>query len=266
MNDKTRFPFFYRMLPKERIQYTGIIKVIQYFGWTSVALVASQTDNGETFMKNLTPLLIQNNICPLFSQSLSGFSMNLFNLQADLFLKWKQVNVFIYYAESMLQTHYFYGIRMIDQLFQHFLKSSSGKIWIVTAMWDLTLNLRYDIFQYVDSIFTLSIQTKNWIKYKNVHPLSFLTTEFASKAFSCSFQKHPFAVKGWVRCKEKEHLEILAQEDIEEILSLNNHHIYNSIYALARVLSTAYVSRFKWRTLKEGRKSLDLEKLQPWQV
>ncbi|XP_060549355.1 vomeronasal type-2 receptor 26-like [Pantherophis guttatus] len=60
MNDKNRFPFFYRMLPKERIQYTGIVKVIQYFGWTSVALVASQTDNGEMFMKNFTPLLIQN--------------------------------------------------------------------------------------------------------------------------------------------------------------------------------------------------------------
>ncbi|XP_026578663.1 vomeronasal type-2 receptor 26-like [Pseudonaja textilis] len=77
--------------------------------------------------------------------------------------------------------------------------------------------------------------------------------------------QHPFAVKGWIRCKEKEHLEILAQEDIEEILSLNSHHVYNSIYALARVLSAAYVSKSKWRTLKEGRKSLDLEKLQPWQ-
>ncbi|XP_070592582.1 vomeronasal type-2 receptor 26-like [Erythrolamprus reginae] len=266
MDDKIRFPFFYWMLPKERIQYMGIVKVIQYFGWTSVALVASQTDNGEMFMKNLIPLLLQNNICSLFSQSLSGFSMNLFKLRADLFLKWWQVNVLIYYAESMLQSQYFYGIYMIEKLFQHFLKPSSGKIWILTAMWDLTLNFRYAIFQYVDSIFSLSIQTKNWIKYENVKPLSLLTEEFASKAFSCSFQKHPLAVKGWVRCKEKQHLEILAQEDIEEILSLNSHHIYNSFYALARVLSIAYVSRSKWRTRKESRKSLDLEKLQPWQL
>lgn len=63
MNDKTQFPFFYRMLPKEGIQYAGIIKLLQHFRWTSVALVAPETDNGEKFLKTLTPLLAKNSIC-----------------------------------------------------------------------------------------------------------------------------------------------------------------------------------------------------------
>ncbi|KAM6469644.1 vomeronasal type-2 receptor 26-like [Liasis olivaceus] len=58
LNDKTRFPFFYRMLPKEGIQYAGMVQLLRYFQWTSVALVAPETDNGEMFLKTLALLLL----------------------------------------------------------------------------------------------------------------------------------------------------------------------------------------------------------------
>lgn len=266
MDDKTQFSFFYRMLPKEEVHYTGIVKVIHYFRWTSVALVAPDTDNGERFLKTLTALLLENNICAVFSHSISGFQSNSFEMKFDLYVQWKQVNVFIYYAESTLQNIYFYGMEFVDQVLQFLLKPTTGKIWIVTAMWDLTVVLRHNTLQRVVSIFSFSIQAKKKMNYENLDHLLSSITGFIGNAFMCSHEKHPFSVKDWSKCKEKEQMTTLVEEEIEGTLSLNSHHIYNTIWAVARALSEARMSRSKRRILKEGGRIFELETLSPWQV
>ncbi|XP_070790166.1 vomeronasal type-2 receptor 26-like [Pituophis catenifer annectens] len=263
LNDKTQFPFFYRMLPKEGIQYTGIVKMIQYFRWTSVALVTPESDNGEMFMKTLRPLLAQNGICAVFSQSVSRFSTNQYTLTSDLYLKWKQVNVFLYYAETMLQSSYFYGMELIDNILQVSM-TPLEKVWIVTAMGDLTFNMWYQDFQRVHSIFTISIQAKKWIK-DDADQFFPSILEFGNKAFPCSFEKHAVSIKGWLRCRENEKRESLKQKEMEASLSLESYYIYNSIWAVARALSAALVSIFKRRILKEDGKTMELKRMQPWQ-
>ncbi|KAG6539430.1 type-2 vomeronasal receptor [Crotalus adamanteus] len=264
LNNKKQFPFFYRMLPKEGIQYAGIVKMIQYFRWNSVALVAPESDNGETFLKTLRPLLAQNGICALFSQSVSGYSTNQFMLTFDLYLKWKQVNVFLYYAETMLQTSYFYGMAFIDKVLKVSITPSLEKVWVVTAMGDLTFNMWYQDFQHVHSIFTISIQTKKWIKDDADHFFPSIL-QFGNKAFPCSFAKHPFSVKGWLRCRENEKMESLKPKEIEASLSMDSHHIYNSVWAVARALSAALISISKRRMLKEDGKTSEPKRIQPWQ-
>ncbi|XP_026578661.1 vomeronasal type-2 receptor 26-like [Pseudonaja textilis] len=253
-----------QMLPKEGIQYTGIVKMIQYFKWTSVALIAPESDNGETFMKTLRPLLAQNGICALFSQSLSGISTNQYTLTIDLYFKWKQVNVFIYYAETMLQSSYFYGMAFIDEILHLSKISSLKKVWIVTAMGDLTFNMWYQDFQQVHSMFTISIQAKKWIK-DDADQFFPSLLKFGNKAFPCSFEKHAFSVKGWLRCRENEQMENLKQKEIEASLSLESHHIYNSVWGVAKALSVALISISKWRMPKEDGKSLELKRIKPWQ-
>lgn len=263
MNDKTQFPFFYRMLPNEGIQYAGIIKLLQYFRWTSVVLVAPETDNGEKFLKTLTPLLAKNSVCAVFLQRITMIQTKPFNINPDLYHKWRQVNVFIYYAESTLQSMYFYGMDIIENIFTFLIKPKIRKIWVVTAMWDLSLNLRHKTFRYVDGIFSCSIQSKNWIKYDTAEVLYSSIAQFAMKAFMCSFEKHFFPAKRWVRCKEREELDSRLQKEIENTLS-HSYHVYNTIWAVARALDAASFSRSRERLI--GGNALKLERLQPWQV
>ncbi|KAM6469362.1 vomeronasal type-2 receptor 26-like [Liasis olivaceus] len=77
LSDKTQFPFFYRMVPKEGSQYPAIVQLLLHFRWTLIGLVASDTDNAEHFVRTLTPLLVRNGICVVVSQR---FSMTRFTL------------------------------------------------------------------------------------------------------------------------------------------------------------------------------------------
>uniref|UniRef100_A0A8D0BRP1 Receptor ligand binding region domain-containing protein n=1 Tax=Salvator merianae TaxID=96440 RepID=A0A8D0BRP1_SALMN len=112
--DKTQFPFIYRMVPKEDTHYPGIIKLLLHFKWTWIGLLVPDTDNGERFLRTFTSLLFSNGICAAFSVLIN---LQALHLHFQSFFTWYKVNVIVYY----------------------------GKVWITTALWDLTLNLSYDI-------------------------------------------------------------------------------------------------------------------------
>ncbi|XP_061469654.1 vomeronasal type-2 receptor 26-like [Rhineura floridana] len=58
-----------QMVPKEDAQYPGIVKLLLHFGWTFIGLLAMDTENGERFMRTLTPLLLRSGICVAISES-----------------------------------------------------------------------------------------------------------------------------------------------------------------------------------------------------
>ncbi|XP_070790260.1 vomeronasal type-2 receptor 26-like [Pituophis catenifer annectens] len=63
LSDKTQLPFFYQTVPKEGAQNLGIVKLLLYFRWTFIGLLAADTDNGERFIRTFNPVLAQNGIC-----------------------------------------------------------------------------------------------------------------------------------------------------------------------------------------------------------
>lgn len=99
LSDKTQFPFFYTTVPKEGVQYLGILKLLQHFQWTSVGLFAPDSGNGEHFIRTLVPVLFKKGICVVFSEILSGMSTDYVTIDVQSVKKWKEVNVFIYFAE-----------------------------------------------------------------------------------------------------------------------------------------------------------------------
>ncbi|XP_029141198.1 vomeronasal type-2 receptor 26-like [Protobothrops mucrosquamatus] len=263
MNDKTQFPFFSRTVPKEGSQYWGIIKLLQYFRWTFTGVFAAATDNGEHFIKTFTPVLAQNGICVVFAQPALLNTKN-FDYLISVFHKWRQINVFVYYAEF---TSFLDGIIITDYIFKLLGKPVLGKVWITTALWDLTMEIIYsDIpFRYTRSIFSFLIQTKKMNRYDGFKYFYRLMRQLTHKHFHCSYAKSALSVKGQTRCSEKENLETAPQEKIERIFSLDNSLTYNAIWTVAHALNAAYSSQSP-RTIMERKDKLEVQKLQPWQL
>ncbi|XP_013918119.1 PREDICTED: vomeronasal type-2 receptor 26-like [Thamnophis sirtalis] len=123
-------------------------------------------------------------------------------------MKWKQINVFVYYAEA-----------------SSFLKA----IFVI---------------QKVIAVLTRPI-TNTKRKPGDFEALYDSVGEFVAKVFSCSYLKHVLTVKGRRRCTEKETWETLPQEDRQRALSLDSSRIYNIVWATARAFNAAHLSLSK---------------------
>ena len=59
------------MVPDEEPPYLGIVQLLLHFRWTWIGLFAPENDNGERFIKTITPVLTRNGICVTFSRTAS---------------------------------------------------------------------------------------------------------------------------------------------------------------------------------------------------
>ena len=57
LSDKTRFPYFFRMVPPDRYQVMAIVSLLQHFNWTHVSIVYSEGSYGREGVKELDNLL-----------------------------------------------------------------------------------------------------------------------------------------------------------------------------------------------------------------
>ncbi|XP_077781402.1 vomeronasal type-2 receptor 26-like [Podarcis muralis] len=240
LNDKTQFPFVYRMVPKEEHQYLGIIQLLLHFKWTWIGVVAPDTNNGERFMRTLKPLLTRNTICAAFSLSIPVQNMEIPSPSKTFFM-WNKVNVLVYYGEN----RYFYSsISILQFIVEKHVRPIVGKIWITTALWNITGNLSYNILSplHIHGFFSFLTRIKRRPNYDNDGTFLYPILQFGEKSFKCSYSKHILSVKGRKRCRENDILESLPDKVIENTLSLDNYSIYYLVLALARAIRAALSS------------------------
>ncbi|XP_044297267.1 vomeronasal type-2 receptor 26-like [Varanus komodoensis] len=121
-------------------------------------------------------------------------------------------------------------------------------------------------FYYFHGSLSFVVKTKRKTDYDYYGPMSSDMTQFWLTAFHCFYSKHGLSVKGWTRCREKENLELLSQEEIERILSQDSYSIYNSVRVMAHALNLAYASHSKKILGVHGRDELEWQRMQPWQT
>ncbi|XP_070600259.1 vomeronasal type-2 receptor 26-like [Erythrolamprus reginae] len=261
-NDKILFPFFYHTVPKEGAHYPGIVKLLLHLRWTLVGLLAPDTNTGEKAMKTLSPMLLRNGICVVIAQSFSEEATYMV-IKSALFQRWRQVNVFVYCAEmsSFLQ-----GLYLIHKTAESLTKPVVGKVLIITALWDVSLPLNNNqlSFQYFHGFFSFLIQSHERMKFDFQVPY-FAIEQFANRLFNCNDANWALSVKEWRRCMEKEELDMLTEEEIETILSLDKFYIHDTIWAVAHSLDAAHSSRSKRVKVKHGTRR-SAPTLEPWQT
>ncbi|KAG6530686.1 type-2 vomeronasal receptor [Crotalus adamanteus] len=263
LRDKTQFPFFYPMLPAEGVQYPGMVKLLLYFKWTMVGLVAPETDQGERFMRTLSSLMLRNGICAVIYQT---FPLNLYwlVLTLDKYYKWREVNVAVYGSEMI---SFPLGIMILQSILQHFQGPIVEKVWITTAHWDLSLELMFTSasFKYIARIFSFLIQKRKWANYDAFSLFVDSVFNFAKKTFTCSSTKDAFSVKVWRQCRQREELMAVGEEEIDRILAMDSYLTYSTIWAVGRALHSAHISTFKRSARNRGMK-LEAPRLTAWQL
>ncbi|XP_060548011.1 metabotropic glutamate receptor 5-like [Pantherophis guttatus] len=255
LSDKSKFPFFYLMLPKQGFQYPAIVPLLLHFKWTLIGLFASGTEEGVNFMRTFTPMLLQNGICAVISQQFSttGHTAAL----REALSNWRQVNVFVHFVEydSLWAT-----ILPFHLALRHLPGPIEGKVWILTVLGHFTIR-RHKLLKFVHSIWAFGLQKKSEQIYNSFEPHLFLEPQVEDHYFHCSLSKPVFSVKGRRRCTQKAPLE--TQEKRDRMQIINYPHLYSIIRTLAQALNAAYSSRRRRR--KEGEERLGALRLQPWQ-
>ncbi|KAL8213471.1 UNVERIFIED_CONTAM: hypothetical protein K2H54_065923 [Gekko kuhli] len=263
LSDPVCFPFFYRMVPKEEQHYPAIVKLLVHFRWTWIGLIASDTDNGERFLRVFPPLASGSGICVAFSLAFpNSYSLEELFLLSDAFRLWGEVHVFVYYGETPVLVEMF--VRIQAQA-EKLIKPPVGKVWITTALWDLTFHLMKPLItsDHLHGFFSFLTQTNRRIEFLSYGVLYSSIEQFWEQSFRCVYSKPALSVKGQVSCAEKENLETLSQDVIETILSRDSYLTFYAVQAVARALHAAYSTRSKQIL---GRGSLGLHTVQPWQV
>ncbi|XP_060546014.1 vomeronasal type-2 receptor 26-like isoform X2 [Pantherophis guttatus] len=257
LSDKSQFPFFHRMNPKEGIQYPAIVHLLLHFRWTLIGLFASDTENGENFMRTFPPMLVRNGICVVISQlfSTTGYTTAL----RDSLSKWRQVNVFVHFIENV---SIWERILPFHETFVRLPGPTEGNIWILTNFFGYTMN-KHRLLKYIHSIWNFGYLPKKRPKDSAFEPHFFVEKEFQEPYFRCSLSKNVFSVKGRRRCIQKAPLE--TQKKRNRIQIPSHYHDYSFMKTLAQALNAAYSSRSRRRRRKEGEKSLGSPRLQPWQ-
>ncbi|KAG6539387.1 type-2 vomeronasal receptor [Crotalus adamanteus] len=248
--------FSYRMLPKEGIQYPAIVQLLHHFRWILIGLFASDTEQGENFMRTLTPLLVKNGICAVISQRLSKTGHR--GPLRDALSKWRQVNVFVYFIEY--ESH-LGRILPIHLILMRLPGPIEGKVWIMSHMGNFHMK-RHRLYKYIHSIWTFPILKKNASIEANFKLTYFMGAEFKNQYFRCSFAKHVFSVKSQRRCTQKAPIETEQGNNSMKIRIQQSY--YNFFNTLAHALNAAYSPRYRKRT-KEGKEGVGAQRLQPWQ-
>ncbi|XP_053235702.1 metabotropic glutamate receptor 7-like [Podarcis raffonei] len=262
LDDKSQFPFVYRMLPKEDTQSQGIVQLLLHFGWTWVGLFAPENENGERFVGALTSQMILHGICVAFTHRLSESNPYRSLVPNVPVMIWRQVNVFVYYENT------YTGWLPVMALQQRYHKEAEARVWITTDFHDINYNLLLgpEFFHPIHGSFSFVMKTKKRTIHDYYTPSSYLLYWFWRKAFYCLYSKHTLSVKGRTKCTEKEKLETLPQEELERSLSQDSYSTYFHVQAVAHALHAACSSRSKRMPRMSGTDSLGCQSLQPWQT
>ncbi|KAK9405226.1 type-2 vomeronasal receptor [Crotalus adamanteus] len=253
LSDKSQFPFFHPMLPKEGIQYPAIVQILLHFGWTLIGLFAPDTEKGENFMRTFTPMLAKNRICVVITQRFSTTKRTAF--LRDALSKWREVNVFVHFIEfdSLLDR-----ILPFHSALEGFPGPIEGKVWIITMAAAYIMKKDWRL-KHVHSIWSFPFQC--WKNDNTFKKYFFVEPEFQAEYFHCSVSKHTFSVKGRRRCTQKAPVE--TQEKKNRMRVRNNDYTYSVIKILAHALSAASKPQ---RRRKKGEERLGTPRLQPWKL
>ncbi|XP_077187035.1 vomeronasal type-2 receptor 26-like [Paroedura picta] len=263
LKEEPHLPFMYQMAPNQDLYFMGIVKMILHFQWNWIGLLALDNDEGEKFLRTMTPMVIGSGICIAFT-----IRIPIQYLDEKAVRSWshpihqqRKCNILVYHGDI----YYVMTVVIFMKPDKSTITSLVGKVWITTFFHEVSLRVFLGMFPVlpIHGTFSFTIRGNKNADYDDLDSYFFALDKTGDGAFHCFNSNHRLSVKRWKICREKEEKEAPSQDVLEMILSQDNYRIYNSIQVVAEALKAASLSRAD-RSLKEQWKGS--QKLQPWQL
>ncbi|KAM6449042.1 vomeronasal type-2 receptor 26-like [Liasis olivaceus] len=281
MKDKSPGPPFYQMVPKEDLQYQGILSLLLHFGWIWIGVVITDNDNGERFVQTVSPMFSQKGVCLAFIQKLPvvTFITDVFEMLHkgekiyDALISSK-VTVILAYGEPYSFGFFRFLSYESDEDVDSKPRKPLGKLWITTAQmeiasfgfqryWDLEIfngALGFSFHSNDASGFQQFIKSRNPSSTKE----DGFFKGFWEEAFNCRFLGTLINEEEENICTGQEKLERLPAPFFEMSMSSHSYSIYNAVYAIAHALYAMSTSGLKHRATMDG--GLQIPNQLVWQL
>ncbi|XP_063158464.1 vomeronasal type-2 receptor 26-like [Candoia aspera] len=275
--ETNNFPFLYQMVPNEVHQYTGVIRLLQYFEWTWIGLLVVDDDYGDMFLQRMVPLFSQNNICYAFI--LRTPKRSYVDQYTPLFLA--TLRHYLLFIEENIRVCFVYGappslenLTVIILLASLHSLSPLGKVWIVTSHWNfesLSIQRDWDIQSFHGAL-SFTVHSKeppgfqefvhtvrpSWAKEDN------FIQNFWEQAFDCPLHISSVNEDNKLLCSGDEKLESLPSTFFEMKMYGHSYNIYNAVYIVAHSLHFLLKARSRGKRLMEA-EGLLFHNVKPWQ-
>ncbi|XP_053176199.1 extracellular calcium-sensing receptor-like [Scomber japonicus] len=271
LNDRQRFPSFFRTIPSDAFQVHAMIQILKWFGWTWAGLLVSDDDYGLHAARSFQSDLAQSSGgCLAYLEVLPwGNDSKEYKRIVDM-MKKSTARVVIVFAHQM---------HMI-QLMQEVVKQNvTGLQWVASEAWTLIDGLQTPAFMpYLGGTLGIAIRHGQITGLRDfllrIHPdqnhsgyENSMVKQFWEHTFQCRFAPPP---AGW---KEARGMLCTGDEDLEDVetefLDVSNlrpeYNIYKAVYALAYALDDM-MQCVPGRGPFRGRSCATLQRLEPWQL
>ncbi|XP_054850245.1 vomeronasal type-2 receptor 26-like [Eublepharis macularius] len=262
LNDKTQYPYFFSIVPNEVHQYVGIVQLLKHFGWNWIGLITSDDDEGETFLQNFMPSLVQSNLCIAFKELIPTVRSYI-NLPVEI-LERIGFNIFGNKMNTILvhgNRQSMEGLKIILYVNEISRKLPMERVWIITSQWDVTAVFSMEPFTTKSLNGSLSFvlhtsvvsEFQDFIETINPYESKIYNIQrFWFQVFVCTLPLYNLDYPNAENCTGKEKIRNLPETVFEMRMSGQSYGIYNAVYAVAHALHAMYSLRTWKKAIVEG--------------
>uniref|UniRef100_H3A9U1 G-protein coupled receptors family 3 profile domain-containing protein n=1 Tax=Latimeria chalumnae TaxID=7897 RepID=H3A9U1_LATCH len=271
LSDKNEFPSFFRNIPSDDFQAMGLARLVMYFGWTWVGLLAEDTDYGQG-IQIVKEEIVKAGGCIAFSEKFPAvFSKKVVNYIIQL-IKRSSANAIVVFTNEPTFLPYMGEISK---------QNISGKVWISSEAWTISFVLSQK--EYLEILSgTIGIMNRKGVipgfqeylysVYPSKFPTDIFIKEFWEKAFDCKWLEGNSDLTASNDTTTKSKL-CTGEEKLNE---LNNaffdgsnlqytYNVYTAVYTVAHALHDMYTCNPGWGPFV-NRTCADILDFEPWQL
>ncbi|XP_029441497.1 extracellular calcium-sensing receptor-like [Rhinatrema bivittatum] len=267
LSDKSQFPSFLRTTPSDEFQSLGIARLITFFGWTWIGILAEDNDYGLIGSQMVKELLVKAGVCIAFYETIPLVYTDKKVGRIREVVKKTTAKVIVVFSTA----NNLYPVMLAIAR-----SEVSGKVWIATDGWaDYPMFSEKELLKTLKGTIALSVPTGNIPRFKeylyDLHP--FRTTDdifvgqFWEEAFGCKWTDPNMdqASREGKICTGKEDLRMLDIMFFDMTTLRFVYNVYNAVYVVAHALHAMYSCEPGKGPFLNGSCG-DIRHFKPWQL